>query len=411
MIFRAKLMLVAGLCISPCLGAPLDEQAVRARIAELSEISVISAGGHFVVVGSNRIENVSLAGFCEDVSERIESITGLEVPFEKRTVRLIVHSEGAVLPGGVSVRHAREADVVIHRIHLGSYAAAYSERGRQAICHTVLAGHVMPPLDAALKMPAWLWKGIEQELSTDIRRENMERALTRWSNGDLLSAWQILEVGSDAPPRDEADDRGRTISYGVFVRWLAAAPRKRERFGRIFEITSAGRAISAQDLTTMMVPAGSTQSLDEAWDRWLMQQRHVVHAIGQLSTRVIDELYAELLISPGVCGIPLSAKLRRDASMADIVPLRNAAWIEGFVRSKRSRLELLGAGRAQAFRQVLARFVRFLVELDGKTSDDALLGMLADAEDALSALAGAVEAAGGILRENEIRGIETESEQ
>jgi len=161
-------------------GGDDSTEAIRARLAAMSAQTASSASGHFVVTGTNRLENVALGGWCAAMADRIKTITGLPVPFENRTVLLIVRDARVDVPGGAMVRHTRQGAASIHRVYLRDYAAAYGQRGRQAVCHAILAGYVDASPDAILALPPWLWKGIEQNLSPDLSAENMEQALTLW---------------------------------------------------------------------------------------------------------------------------------------------------------------------------------------------------------------------------------------
>ena len=194
-------LFVSLLAHSPtlCADEPLSIDEIQSRIAAIAERSSSSASGNFIVTGANRLENVGLVGWCEDIQERIETITGLPVPFKQRTVRLIVQAGGVAAPGGVVVRHTQQGGELIHRVHLRDSAAAYDRRGRQAICLAIMAGYVGPSISAILELPPWLWKGMEQNLSPDIRAANMEQALARWRTGELDSVWQIVGPGGPDP--------------------------------------------------------------------------------------------------------------------------------------------------------------------------------------------------------------------
>jgi hypothetical protein len=380
-----------------CAAESLSIDEMQSRMAAISKLTSSSASGHFVVIGTNRLENVGLVGWCEDLQARIETITGLPVPFKQRTVRLIVHTDGVDAPHGVVARHARQSGELIHRIHLRSAAAAYERRGRQAICHAIMAGYVGPSLSSILELPPWLWKGMEQNLSPDIRARNMEQALARWRAGELDSTWQI--IGPDGPdPRQKAlEGQERLAAYGVFVHWLAALPDRRTRFKALFAKVAGGNPITVAVLESLIPETSEAVGLDEAWDRWLLRQEYVVYAVGAVSTRIMDQLRAELLLHPGACCIPLDASLPRAAVMADLVPRRKAAWIAPFVREKRARLDLLAVGRSEALKKLVSQFGEFLSGLESDVPDTLLLEVLNAANLEMRILADQVEAAGGLL--------------
>ena len=128
-----------------------------------------------------------------------------------------------------------------------------------------------------------------------------------------------------------------------------------------------------------------------------MKQEHVVYALGSVSTRAVAQLRSELLIYPGVCGIPLDVALPRGSTVIGLIAYRKHDWIQSYVRQKRSRLALLASGRANAFQSNVAQFGDFLLALEGAAPDTILVRKLNAANAALARLTKKVEAAGGIL--------------
>jgi len=383
------------------LAETLTLDQIQSRINALSESSSSSASGHFIVVGTNRLENLSLIGWCEDAKGRIATVTGLPVPFKQRTIRFIVREDCTDAPGGVAVRHAQVGASLVHRIYLRDYDAAYSRRGRQAHCHAILAGYVASSLDTILELPPWLWKGLEQNVLFGVRASNMEQALARWRQGSLSSVWSIIGAETDSSRDDGDGNEERLVDYGAFVHWLTSLPERRKRFKAIFARIAAGKPVSVVSLAKLIPAVDGDTGIDEAWDRWLAQQEHVVFLPGTVSTRIMDQLRAELFLHPGTAAIPLDAGLPRAATVGDFVPHRKATWITAAVRDKRSRLDLLAVGRATVFRELISEFDEFLSGLESDAPDTLLLDRLTAAYTAMGILADRVEASGGLLHEEE----------
>ncbi|MBT3193606.1 MAG: hypothetical protein HN341_13740 [Verrucomicrobia bacterium] len=386
--------------VVPAFCAATDDslESIQSRIAALSAKRASSTTGRFSVNGTNRLENASLMGWCEDIADRVESITGVPLPFEKRAVRLVVQAGVTAAPGGVAVRHGLQAGRCLHRVSLRDYDAAYALRGRQALCRVMLSSYVDKSLSAVLALPPWLWKGVEQNLLPSARNENIEHVLSAWRAGELASIWEIVGDGEGEDPRQLAiEGQDRLSAYGVFVRWLSALPGRKKRFQVLFERLVSGVPVTVESLQSLVVPVDAPTRADEAWDLWLLRQRHVVRTLGSVSTRTIDELRSELLIYPGACGIPLDVELPRRAALARLLPFRRSDWVSAFIRSKRRRLDLLAAGRAEAFQSIVAELGEILSALESDASDIVLLQRLDTAEAALDYLAARVRAAGGAL--------------
>lgn len=397
LLLNAFLLLAFGATLS--LAEPLSLDEIQSRINSISELSASSGAGHFIVVGSNRLENVTLIGWCEDARDRIAAVTGLPVPFKQRTIRIIVREDCTDAPGGAAVRHARQGDALVHRIYLRNYDAAYGRRGRQALCHAILAGYVAPSVDAALALPPWLWKGIEQNVLFGIRAANMELALERWREGTLDTVWQIIGTGVGDARRNAIESDDQLVAYGAFVHWLASLPNRRKRFQTLFDKVASGQPISVATLTALVPSVKEGMGIDDVWDRWLMQQEHVVHLPGTVSTRIMDQLRAELFLYAGAGGVPLDASLPRGATFTDFIPRRQADWVPAAIRNKRSRLELLAVGRASAFLELIRQFDEFLSGLESDAPDTLLLDQLAAAYVSMGILVDQVEGSGGLLRD------------
>ena len=183
------------------------------------------------------------------------------------------------------------------------------------------------------------------------------------------------------------------------MHWLAALPDRRTRFKTLFMKLAGGNAITVGSLESLIPGTNEAVGVDEAWDRWLLRQEYVVYAVGAVSTRIMDQLRAELVLQPGSCCIPPDASIPPGAVMADIVPRRNAEWITAFAREKRSRLDLLAVGRSEDFQKLIAQFGEFLSGLESEVPDALLLERLNAARVAMDCLGDQVETAGGLLRD------------
>ena len=373
-------------------------ESIQSRISALSERRVRSTSGRFLVIGTNRLESVALAAWGEDIAERIESITGLPIPRKDRMIHVVVAPGSIDVPGGVAVRHHQRGKQFVHSVHLSAYALAYETRGRQALCLAILAGYVDAVPAAVLSLPPWLWKGIERNLSSRERAQSVELVLALWRSGKLLPIRDIVGDADFAARPVGVDDPQRLAAYGAFVHWLKDLPQHRDRFKAVFDHVISGTPITVARLAPLVSLVGHpARAGDEAWDRWLMKQEHVVYAPGSVSTRVVDQLRSELLIYPGVCGIPLDVALPRGSTVIGLIAYRKHDWIQSYVRQKRSRLDLLASGRSDAFQSNVAQFGAFLSALESAAPDTLLVGQLNAANAALARLAKNVEAAGGIL--------------
>jgi len=368
---------------------------IEARIAELSKLTATSASGHFTVVGTNRVENFALGQWCENASKQIKSITGIPIPFHKRRIVITISNENA---GGASVHYMPKVSRIISHCYIKSYDFAYERRGRLAICSAILAAYTPSPAENMPSMPAWLRLGIEQNLLYDVRSRNLEKALSLWRSGQLITINDILtakdDKNIDSKDKDNAELYNRLAAYSLFVRYLSSHPSKKKIFASLFH---AEEPITAASLGTIVAGGDLEITLDEAWDRWLLSQSRIVRSSAIISSRRIEQLQSEMLLYPGTCGIPLASELPRRSPMESIVRFRKSEWLPQFVSSKRGRLSLIAAGHSGELAEVVAMFDGFLSGLESETSDRLLLKQLGAAYTALNLLAEKVNKAGGIL--------------
>lgn len=382
--------------------APVDDDspaAIRARIAALAARTSRSASGAFQVIGTNRLANVVLVGWCEDMADRIASLTGIPIPVETHRIQVRIDARAFDGPDASRVVYSRSGKHIIQDVYLRAYEYAYSPSGRQMLCHAMLAGYVDTPSEAPCQLPRWLWVGIDQNLFPDVSAHQMEAGGALWQSGLLHSVRAILgETERAVEPSDADDEAVRLTAYSVFVRWLTTQPNRRQLFQRLFAAIGKGDVVTAERMEAFLADeVGGGLPLDEAWDRWMIQQRNVVFRLGVVSSRVVEQLRAELLLYKGACDIPLGAEFSQGAGFASLVALRRQDWIADFVRNKRSRLDLLAAGRAKPFQAIVKRLGEFLSSLESDASDTLLLEAFSAIQSDLDALDLKIRAAGGRL--------------
>jgi len=371
-------------------GRPLTEQEIQERIAALSHMSMKSAEGNFIIVGTNRVESFALAKWCENAAERIGLITGIKPPFNGRKISISVGKEYKSDVGGAPfVRYESKGGSFASRVFAGSYDDAYNLRGRQAICCAILSLYLKDPARGMLDMPPWLWMGIEQNLLYDVRSRNLEQVLTHWRQAELPTLTPLLRSSS-------ASDRGlRLQMFSVFVHFIVSQPEHRRIFKQLFQQTGGLAPEEMKDLICGPVD----YDLEEAWTRWLLRQTQVVHTSVIVSTRTVSRLKAELWLYPGSCGIPLDAELAHGAPFRDLVKMRGADWLPAFISKKQGRLNMIAAGHSGILQLVIKRFNDYLSGLETDASDRLLLQRLDNAYTALKVLTDSVVRAGGMLYE------------
>ena len=379
-----------------CTGARADTPTtaeIRKRIAALSRASMRSASGNFVIVGTNRLESFTLARWCDSAVTRITNITGITPRLEHR----ISVNTGAANTGTAFVSYQPPGALFAAKVYLNGYTAAYETRGRQAICCAILAYYKKNPSSEMLKMPDWLWIGIEENLLFDVRSQNLEKTLTMWRKAALKPLRYYL-FPSTVLSRHHTTDKTaqRDAVCSSFVHFLTSRSNRKALFSALLEENRGKNRTSLEKLVCGNI---SNTGLEELWERWLLQQDNVIRSSTSLSSRTIDQLRSELLLYPGTCGIPLDSGIRRGEPLDNLIKHRKAEWLPGLISLKRGRIAITAAGRGREMASVAALFDRHLAGLTGRESDKQLLARLACAYTALRKLADKIEKADGMLYE------------
>jgi len=373
-----------------------QDEAMAERLAALASTGIMkSQSGRFMVVGTNRVDSLLLMRWLEEVSDRVERITGMKLPFENREVRVILRGENGPVEDFVFLEQGFVGKTLIQRFYLSGSDAAYDEDGRQGLCRLLLSGYVEQGARKPLNVPPWLWVGVERNLSPRVRARNMTTVLNAWRRGRLATIDWLLESSNQGKPWSELN----AALSGVFLKWISSLPGKKERFAAIFHRLAGDATVTQPWLLNQMSQPGETAALDDLWDRWLLKQSKIVHEVGTVSSLVLDQLSSELLLYQGAYGIPLSANVGSPGVMGDLVALRDEPWIASFVRAKRRRLQLMSAGRGESFKKVVDRYCEFLAKLEEGDREDALVSCLYTAEAAFAVLSARVRNSGGVLRE------------
>ncbi len=367
----------------PCSHAQNREMA--ARLSDLTSASIMkSSSGRFMLIGTNRVELLMMGRWLEEIVTRVNRITGVTLSQADRDFRVIVSGKGTL-----SASQALIDGRLSQRLRVPDSATAYSVEGHQAVCRLLLSGYTSRVPSAPLNIPPWLSVGVEQNLSPRVRRQNMMHILNAWSSGAMPTLRQLL-FGSKNP-----DPAGS----GVFVQWLTSTRNRSELFKAIFLQLEKRGAVSLDWLSARLPSGAGLDSLDARFDRWLASRSTQVHEPGTVTSLLLRRLDSELLLSPGECGIPLSAGRTGAVRLVHLVGLGDESWIPGCVQTKRNRLTWMSVGTGKSFRKVTQAYIGFLDGVTQGAKETELQALFAAAEEMRIELVGRVEECGGVLRE------------
>lgn len=375
---------------------PLSREEISRRLKALTSARLRSASGHFLIIGTNKVESMVLARWAEDVAARLGKVVGAPAPFRSRDIHLVVRSGKTPAAGKILVGEGISGGRLLQRVVLWNHTKIDVEEARRELCRLLLGGYLGATIrksagfrkgDAGVRhsVPLWLAEGMAQYIDPNLRGPNMVDVIGRWEKGKLASVADFLAADGKVRMSAVGDEAELDTSMSaVLVNWLHTRPGRKERFRKIIERLDAGEKIDVRWLAGNMAKTESAGQLEEAWDYWLHGRRRVVYTPGTATSEAIGMFKAGLLLYPGNCGIPLTVDFGGAAGFRDLVARRDEEWVPGFCRTKIRTIRLSVAGRGEEFGVVAGLFCEFLETLGEKKSEEKLNALLDKAERALA---------------------------
>jgi len=369
------------------------------RTLELS--TVRTASGRFAVFGADRAAGLHLLRWVRDTADRVERTLGRRMRTEGRSLHVILRRSAGAEGGRVETERFTAAGTRIRELVIYNEPAVGRERMEEALCGLLLEDYVE---DAGAEIgrevrrragssvvPAWLASGVAQNLSASRRARNRDEVLARWHAGRAASPLVLFGEDESGPAGAEGGDRALC---GMVTGWLLSRPDKSERLERMFRRLATGQAVSAEWLAAAVFGCASAAEMDEAWDRWLLVQERVVYEPGGVTPALVTRLKAEWLLSAGDSDSRLGRGGLRRIEPADWITVRGEPWAAKQCREKAARIQLLALGRSREFRRAAHACARFFRAVAEAKSQRSCRRLLAEAEEALEAVAPDGAAAG-----------------
>lgn len=352
---------------------------------DFSVSSLKHGSGEFVILGQDSMEMLGLSKWVEEVVDRLEKKFGLEFPYGRSNcLRIVIRgnkpepagSNEVVTPGEGSNTGAIELTSVfdgernVPTLIFHDYYNMDRDSAMEALTHFLLNGLVISN-QTEVTLPAWLYRGMAQNLFVNDRRKNNEKVSEKWKNGEIGTVYQILS------PDVSIDD---SSIYGVFVELLLSMPQDSAIFSKMFGHMAAGGTIDREWLEKTLSLPEKRFDLDGEWDLWILRNKSRIYGLGRLDVELIRQLKAEMLLYNGSFGIPDDSGLSGAITFRDLIELKDKHWIKDVCRDKTARLQLLGLGKAREFTDVTNLYCGFLSALARGKSDWRLKGMLESAD-------------------------------
>jgi hypothetical protein len=366
-------------------------------------IPVRSSTRPILAFGTNAVSRMDALRWAEDTTDKLESLVQCRFRFDRRELRILLREDPEKTEGWSDTTQTIEAGRLVQRLVIANYETTHLEPVLEQLCFLLLngcvaarpnreAGQPWQPgdLEKCRPVPRWLASGLAQNLYPSLRARNKRHVLALWDRGLLPSAAAIIEVKAMSPGTQVAGDERSPADdsqvEGVFVDWLLSQDDRKRVLEQLFEILSSGESITTAALRSLLPVRAKGDTLQDGWEQWVLRQKRVIYAPGATPPEAVSQLRAELLLYPGLSGIPLGTNSTQILGLDYLIRERKAPWVPGVARAKIERLNLLALGRGPEFRETAAAYCRYLEAVLSSDNTEVLESCLEDArrkEDAL----------------------------
>jgi hypothetical protein len=392
---------------SLCLAATAQEQGRQADgdISGEEKIRLLtpshSAKRPFLALGTtNTLSRLDALQWAEDTADRLEFLLQRKLPMANRELRLVLREDPSQPAGWCEAGQQIQGQRLVQRLLIANYETTDLQPALAELCFLLLNASVTAPAenaaepgqwsaDALLKarpIPRWFSTGFAYDLYPVLKAGCMREAVARWQTGTLAGCQEILSKGPQRtlPASGSARDPRPVdaVACGALVAWILDGPNRGTFFDSMCRHLAEGSEITPEFLRRALLSSNASGSLNDAWDAWLLRQRKTVYTPGDTPPEALALLRAELLLYPGLSGIPLASNAVSALTLDFMIAQRDEAWVADTAKAKASRLRMLAIGRGTGFQKVVGLYCRFLEALNTKRRPGELERLLREARQA-----------------------------
>ncbi len=365
---------LAPLALAPCVAA--DPDPIPADFPAAPGL-LKSADGATWVVGGDSLDRMLLLDWVEDVSTRVERLTGLPRTRQGRGLGVVLMDDDpAALPAVESLQYLVDGRLE-QRLRLTHGSVFPRDTLETELCRLLGWGYVVDhaagaaPRDAlgvwvAETVPAGvpdaLALGMRGALTPETRAAASDLLYREWTRGRLPPlATYLRAAGACAVGPPEPGLRMEEAYAIMLVNWITTAPTRAERWACVFARLASGGGLGPDVLIECLSGEGArVADLEERWDAWILAQPRRILAPGV--TRPMDWalLRAELEIPRGQQGLPNDPDLPPRLALEALAAYRGAAWMPRVAQAKALRLRTLALGRGEDLHAVVDPLCEYL---------------------------------------------------
>lgn len=346
-------------------GAQAAEAKGFLRPPESSSVPFSSTTQHYVFRGLHPEDQAVLARWFEEIEVRVESMTGLQVPFRRAE---ILRTSGANSPP------ANQGDVELTVMHIEGllhqrlllvnpeYVTELDVAGALVVqlLHRYVFGIQTAREDDVVpfRIPDWLSEGVTQNLNNAWRERNARYVSDRWKAGRGRTVQSILSLAQVQQMR--SDERAWA---GAVVTWLTEERMEAQDWETVFRRLAGGKPLEVAWLREEVLGFDSDRDLEKSWDLWMAGKTLVRQDLGTVSPALMQGLRDLLRRAPQDFGVQPSARTPDELQPGDLIERRDQAWIRPYATRLILELEDLSSGTAQEFQEVVDLYRNYYTSL------------------------------------------------
>jgi hypothetical protein len=399
--------MVAGLAVFAATTARTANGPGFLRPAEATNLPFHSPTQHYIFRGLNAEDQVALARWFEEIEVRVESMTGLEVPFQRAE---LIKASGLSAPpanqGEVRLTQGHVEGLLHQKLLLVNPEVVEELEVAEALVLLLLNRYTLDIQtrrgDAIIpfQVPDWLTAGLTQNLRSGWRDRNAAYVAERWLAGrgrTVASVLRLKEV-----ERMRSDERA---FCGMVVAWMTDELMDAGAWDAVFKRLARGAALDPLWVREHAFGFESDLDMEKSWDLWLAGQTLVRRDLGTVTPELLGQLRVLLRRTPDAVGLTASPGTPEDLQPGDLIERRDQAWIRPYATRTMVDLEEMASGRAPEFQQVVDLYKGYYTSLIRAGGDRGGLLARSSAGAALRSQLDTAEAARATLeRTIEVRG-------
>ena len=366
-----------------------QDQLISSVSSTISSSMVMSASRRFAASGLSSAQNMIMAEDAETIAQEIESITDVPLPFRAgERVYIMMSQDPSVPTGGVIRAQGWLEGRLLQRLYIVNIEQLNQEDILEALTRLLLdryiaskALHDMPE-EKRPQIPAWLSFGVAQNTAPELRARNRELVLKRWNLHDAMSIKDIVAL--QTYPLNRWSSKA---ICGLFVTFMCGSA-KSGNWAYYFQSIANGESGLPAWLSSFS-PDTDYEIIQKKWDIWVLRQESIQQGWDNSLSVAMSRL-DEVLMTPLPRDVDEDVFL---ASLRELIPLRNEAWMSSYAGRMAVNIRALGIGQNEEFTDVVELYAYFfdaikepvpegaMARLFGRgISDDELEEMLNQAE-------------------------------